>query len=63
MVAGIEAAVALTPRPDLVVVITDGWTPWPTEPPAAGVSAVAVLTQADLPADVPSWIHTIDAAA
>jgi len=62
MVAGIEAAVALTPRPDLVVVITDGWTPWPTEPPAAGVSVVAVLTQADAPADVPSWIHVIDAS-
>ena len=61
MVAGIEAAVGLTPRPDLVVVITDGWTPWPTEPPTAGVSVVAVLTHADAPADIPSWIRVIEA--
>lgn len=29
MVAGIEAALDLKPRPDAVVVLTDGWTPYP----------------------------------
>ena len=62
MVAGIDAALTLRPRPDLVVVITDGWTPWPTQPLAGGTAVVAVLTQDDAPADVPSWIHTIDVA-
>ena len=61
MAAGIEAALALKPRPDLVVVITDGWTPWPDEP--VGVPVVAVLTQDDYPHDTPSWIRTIDASA
>jgi predicted metal-dependent peptidase len=29
MVAGLEAALALKPSPDAVVVLTDGWTPYP----------------------------------
>ena len=61
MAAGIEAALALKPRPDLVVVITDGWTPWPDEP--VGVPVVAVLTQDDEPQDPPAWIRTIKASA
>ncbi|MEJ7648596.1 MAG: VWA-like domain-containing protein [Nakamurella sp.] len=32
MRVGIEAAVALTPRPTAVIVVTDGYTPWPTDP-------------------------------
>ena len=61
MTAGIESALCLKPRPDLIVVITDGWTPWPGEP--VGVPVVAVLTQDDDPHDTPSWIRTIDASA
>ena len=33
MVVGIDAALALRPRPHVVVVITDGYTPWPSAPP------------------------------
>lgn len=62
MVAGIEAALELRPRPDLVVVITDGWTPWPMQPPLGSVKVVAVLTQSDHPGNVPAWIHAIDAS-
>ncbi|BCW95485.1 MAG: VWA-like domain-containing protein [Fimbriimonadales bacterium] len=33
MVAGLQAALALTPKPDAVIVLTDGYTPFPTERP------------------------------
>ena len=42
MRVGLDAAVALRPAPDLVVVLTDGFTPWPTAPPAVRV-VVALL--------------------
>lgn len=38
---GIAAAIAARARPTLVVVVTDGWTPWPPEPP--GIPVVACL--------------------
>ena len=37
MGAGIIAAAGLRPRPDLIVVLTDGYTPWPDEAPRAQV--------------------------
>ena len=30
---GVEAAAALRPAPHLIVVLTDGFTPWPPAPP------------------------------
>lgn len=33
MGAGMAAAAALKPRPHIVIVLTDGYTPWPSEPP------------------------------
>ena len=32
MVVGIEAALALKPKPDSVLVLTDGYTPYPAKP-------------------------------
>ena len=34
---GIQAAMELKPTPDVVVVLTDGFTPWPDKPPKAKV--------------------------
>lgn len=34
MRVGITAVLALRPRPDVVVVLTDRWTPWPDRAPA-----------------------------
>lgn len=34
MAHGIEAAARLRPRPTIIVVLTDGFTPWPTQPPS-----------------------------
>ncbi|TDE58843.1 VWA domain-containing protein [Nonomuraea mesophila] len=42
MGAGIAAAMALRPRPDLVIVLTDGETPWPGQRPAAHVVACLI---------------------
>jgi predicted metal-dependent peptidase len=35
MRVGIEAAAKLQPRPDVIITITDGFTPWPDQAPAA----------------------------
>lgn len=65
MGAGLRAAAALRPTPEVVVVLTDGWTPWPDTPPAEAPRAayVAVLLgDQSAPADsTPHWIHAIEA--
>ncbi len=45
MGAGIEAAAALRPRPSVVIVLTDGFTPWPPVPPAGVRVIVGLLAQ------------------
>jgi hypothetical protein len=57
MGAGIDAAVASRPRPSVVVVLTDGYTPWPPEPPKACTVVVGLLGFAPPPA--PSWARTV----
>jgi predicted metal-dependent peptidase len=54
---GIAAASNLRPRPSLVVVLTDGFTPWPAEPPA-GVTVVVGLLRNGQP-DPPRWARTV----
>lgn len=59
---GLAAAAARRPRPDLVVVLTDGETPWPAGPPPEAPRAryVAVLVAgADAARGVPAWMHTV----
>lgn len=56
MRVGIEAACAQRPRPDVVAVLTDGYTPWPATPPAAKLIAVLI---GDNPPPVPSWATTV----
>ena len=56
MAAGIERALALPERPGVVIVITDGYTPWPDEPSSCRL--VVALTQADAPA-TPAWAETV----
>ena len=41
---GIDAAVALRPRPSVLVVLTDGLTPWPAEPPRGTRVVIGLLT-------------------
>lgn len=56
MGAGLAKAAGLRPRPDLIVVLTDGYTPWPMEPPR-GIRVVVGLM--DQHGSVPEWARAI----
>lgn len=69
MVRGIARAAAGSPCPDVIVVLTDGYTPWPGEPPGPRVIAGIFgkppsryseeseeVEQARLP---PAWVETV----
>ncbi|GAA2748718.1 vWA domain-containing protein [Kitasatospora cinereorecta] len=56
MRVGIDAAMAAPERPGIVIVLTDGLTPWPDELP--GCRLVAALIGQDAPAP-PSWVETV----
>jgi predicted metal-dependent peptidase len=57
MGAGIAAAAALRPRPAVTVVLTDGYTPWPAEPPK-GMRVVVGLLGPGAPA-APPWARAV----
>jgi predicted metal-dependent peptidase len=57
MGVGLAAAARLKPRPDAIVVITDGYTPWPDVPPAGISRTVVVLTTPH--GCSPDWARTI----
>jgi predicted metal-dependent peptidase len=56
MAAGLAKAVELRPRPDLIIVLTDGFTPWPREAPK-GIKVIVGLM--DPNGAVPDWARTI----
>jgi predicted metal-dependent peptidase len=57
MGAGIAAADLLRPRPAITVVLTDGFTPWPDQPPR-GMRVVVGLLGDDAP-DAPDWARAV----
>jgi len=59
MGAGLMAAALLSPRPHIVVVFTDGFTPWPEVPPRKVDSVIVVLSQAETRSQVPAWARVI----
>jgi predicted metal-dependent peptidase len=56
MGAGLAKAAELRPRPDLIIVLTDGFTPWPAEPPK-GIKVIVGLM--DPNGAVPDWTRAI----
>ena len=59
MGAGIKAADELTPRHGAVVVLTDGYTPWPSDPPR-GPCIVALIGSGDNVASrIPAWATVV----
>lgn len=60
MRVGIAEALVQSPRPGLVIVLTDGETPWPATPPATPVVAVLIgRSRAELP-PTPEWIQRVE---
>lgn len=57
---GIEAAMKVPPyeRPHLIVVFTDGYTPWPDQAPNAKV-IIVLLNTVSKPEECPSWAKVI----
>jgi predicted metal-dependent peptidase len=54
MGVGIAAALELKPKPDLVLVLTDGHTPWPKAP-----RAKVIVGLLDPLGRVPDWATTV----
>jgi predicted metal-dependent peptidase len=58
MGAGIAAALRLRPQPDVVVVLTDGHTPWPAQRPP--VRVVVGLVGQQHARQAPSWARVVE---
>jgi predicted metal-dependent peptidase len=56
MRVGIEKALAGRDRPQVVIVLTDGYTPWPEESPSCRLIAALVGDGAPEP---PGWVETV----
>lgn len=54
MRVGVAAAEAARPRPDVIVVLTDGETPWPERPTTARL-VVAIISDQRSMANAPAW--------
>lgn len=61
MTVGITAAESLTPSPDVIIVITDGDTPWPPRPTRARL--IAVITREHGMRRLPAWARGIHVPA
>jgi len=59
MGAGIAAAAQLRPRPSVIVVLTDGYTPWPERPPAGIRVVVGLLAEGGPAWWPPPWARTV----
>ena len=56
---GLAAAVLDKPKPDVIVVITDGFTPWPDEKPKGCDTFIVVVTEQQGMNGVPFWAKSI----
>ena len=55
MAIGIDTALGLKPRPQLVIVLTDGETPWPAHPPSVPVIAALIGRHRHALPATPTW--------
>ena len=59
MGVGIAAAGKLRPTPKIVIVLTDGFTPWPTSLPKGVETLIVCLTAEESLSTTPNWAKTI----
>jgi len=59
MCRGIEAASSLTPRPDVVIVLTDGYTPWPSIAPYGMRVVIGLICHYWNAPETPSWARSV----
>jgi predicted metal-dependent peptidase len=59
MGAAVETVLHASPKPDLVVVITDGFTPWPEKRPVRPIIVVLLPTEWGTPEPPPAWAKVI----
>jgi predicted metal-dependent peptidase len=52
----IDEALSTSPKPQLVLVVTDGGTPWPES--SKGVPVVACITRDEPGHEIPDWMGT-----
>jgi len=60
MSEGTDAAAKLRPRPDLVMVLTDGYTPWPAMPYPGIRMIVGLVGDFTARDDVPEWATVVE---
>ena len=53
---GFDEALKLKPRPQAIIAITDGYTPWPKQAPRGAKTVVALL---DDNSSVPDWAKVV----
>jgi predicted metal-dependent peptidase len=58
MRVGITEAMTSRDKPDVVIVLTDGYTPWPDEP-LRGATLIVALTDDNAAGDVPTWARAV----
>jgi predicted metal-dependent peptidase len=59
MGAGITAVLGLKRFAHIVIVLTDGYTPWPANCPDPSRHYIAVVTNPDTASNVPQWMRVI----
>lgn len=62
MVTGIEAAMSMRPLPQIVIILTDGYTPWPEDKPKGCDHFIAALTDEKTMNSIPLWMTPVSLA-
>jgi predicted metal-dependent peptidase len=59
LTVGFALALAARPRPEILIVLTDGDTPWPIAQPAGCMVVAAIITRGRAPS-CPPWVQRVD---